>query len=230
MSFAKFLSMLEQKALFFPNLATLPDRTEGMTRSEREFQKELKSILTNYYLPPRRKWKSSSLVSTLHAVEEYSKRFICINSWHENDHESYSMWRLYVPDGLGVVIGSTLSKLIDSIEFHEELKSCCIGRVNYTKRGKGVLGDYFFKRPVFKSEQEIRVILDLRSLHGKKSHPLIQELIENDGVFVPTDLSHLIEEIRLSPGSQPWFKKLLQSQLKRCALGQIKVLRSDLDS
>jgi hypothetical protein len=94
MDFPKFVSMLQQKALWFTRLDQFPDPYEGrLTKPTADFFEQTK-------------WRGG-------VHYEKFRQHRCVNCWHLNDYESAAMWELYSKAD-GVAIRSSLSRLLQS--------------------------------------------------------------------------------------------------------------------
>lgn len=124
-----------------------------------------------------------------------------INCWHENDHESEAMWKLYTSTlNQGIAIRTTYHKLYRSLGKNPSIH---IGRINYidfTNNFAGINDSFWFKRRSFEHEKEVRAIFQ-----DHKSNDL--------GKVIPVDLNILIDKIYVSPTSEEWFKEMVDDIL-----------------
>lgn len=146
MDFTKFVSMMQNEALFFAKANLMSDLLEGQ-------------------YPPSE--KNSEYYKIM--IEHYStiKEIICINCWHINDYEAAAMWKLYTNSKDGVAIQSTFQKLADS--FNVTSEHVIIGKVKYIDYQtdyieskslvENVLPPFFYKRHSFNYEHELRAIV-----------------------------------------------------------------------
>ena len=212
MDIIKFISLLDQKSLFFTRLDKLGDPFEGSITKHR--QSERQELEKRYgvilYKDSRR------------LVESIIKNTI-VNCWHMNVGESVAMWKLYVPDIQGIVVRSTIDRLIRSFPSYDgEIPQqegywlptlfIKIGVVQYIDfdHYDGVGEDvYLLKRNNFKHEEELRAIVEDHSFMGDP-HP-DNPRFPGGGDYVPCDLETLIEEINIPPGAPSWIKKTIIS-------------------
>jgi hypothetical protein len=150
MDLAKFVSMLQNNALYFPVVADLGDNLEAA--------------------PPR-------LPSNASAMERQSafsswSLFRCINfasCWHLAEDESAAMWAIYAGRHQGIAIQSTLQALFQSfpVAAQEDANGILkIGRVEYTDPDreevpKKLVDSYaavLRKRHWYRYEEEVRII------------------------------------------------------------------------
>lgn len=103
MSLAKFLSILEKEALYFPRLATLPDRFEG-TVSEPTAEALREEV---------RRHSGDDFPDALLTLPEAVRQTSYVNCWHSNPGESMAMWNQYSKHPLA--IKSTYTRLSESL-------------------------------------------------------------------------------------------------------------------
>jgi len=147
---------------------------------------------------------------------EASKKHTFISCWHENEHESEAMWRLYSSYiENAVAVRSTFKKLYLGLGRNPSIS---IGRVRYIDLKKGYAGvneSFWRKRKSFEHEKEVRAIFS-----DHKSTEM--------GITIPCDLSVLIEEIFVSPSSPSWLMNLVNDVNSKYGLS-IKVSSSELN-
>lgn len=221
MDFSKFASILDTSTLFFCRADKFEDKWEGVYP---------KSIL--------KKWKERfpaipSKDRKTYTFEEWV-RFKeipshLINCWHQNEEESYPMWRLYSEINKSIAIKSTIKRLEEC--YHVSDKTVWIGQVDYidfetwkppsnlTPRESPIwIFPFFLKRKEFVYENEIRAIINKR----KSEH-------DNEfGIYVKVDLNTLIDSIYISPSSPEWLYSLVKSLLQKYSLEDIKIEKSPL--
>ncbi|MGK9251806.1 DUF2971 domain-containing protein [Paenibacillus humicus] len=121
--------------------------------------------------------------------------------WHKHTTESLPMWKMYTSGGKGVAIKTTVKDLKNALNKLEE--SCWIDVVSYDSRKSKKLSIItpdlypqilFHKDPIYKSEFEVRAIIELdkQSTRSKKVHlnSLIHEVVISPYSFQST-ASHL---------------------------------------
>lgn len=212
MDFAKFISLLDKKALFFPRADNLGDPFEG------SFPK--------INVQKRKHALSAVDTSGLVTLSDFYKKFLkctAINSWHINDNESDAMWKLYIKGEEGIAIQSTVGRLKSSLK---ESKECpiSVGRVAYVSYDSDRIPDdtlspYFHKRNSFEHEREYRAIM--QPLKRKKNGDIdFKKSSLKDGLYVPVDLDKLVETVHISPTCPTWQKDVAQSLLKKYKLNR----------
>lgn len=214
MDFTKFVSMLEDKTLFFPNLSTLSDPLEGfLTKPTVEKFREIPAGLTTEEAAKRRAIGEHNL-----KVMRMGRSLLYISSWHMSNHESVAMWELYVKSGEGIAIQSTVGRMISSVANFTE--NVYIGEVKYVDYEKQEIpwNNTFFlavhKRKSFEYERELRaIVMSPENLPGKS---------------VPVDLDPLIYRVYVAPNSPIWIHDLVKKMLIKYDLKK-DVIHSGLD-
>lgn len=201
MSLAKFLDLLERHDLYFPKVTTLDDPLEGslsdatveaLRRYPEQFEEPEKSRLRG-------------VIEHNLGVMRQARDLVHVSSWHINEHESAAMWRLYSPGEEGLGIQSTFKRLTQS--FHPAPMDVYAGVVRYLDYAReempkfNVFDPALHKRRSFEHERELRAA--------------VLTAAPQPGVYVPVDLSILIERVYLSPEAGAWFVELLRRLLKR---------------
>ena len=182
MTFEKYVSLLDQRALFFPKVSALvkEDPFEGsLTKSVHSWLATLDDPTIFYK-----------------ALCEYRNR-VLVNCWHENAHESAAMWKLY---GNSVAIRTTCGRLRDSLI---DSQPAYVVRVSYDDYNEVELPmttpeipmRYFYdfhllKRRSFEHEREVRVI----------TTPY-DPPIEDKGTFYKVNVGMLIESVFVAPNN-----------------------------
>jgi len=205
MDIAKFVALLEDKALYFPSVETLNelDPFEGAVPKG---WAELVNIAHG-------KSAKESLGESNRA-----RRFFFVSCWHRNEQESAAMWRLYLKSDEGICVQSTVGRLIRAIRDSEH--EINISDVQYMSYEKGALisphpvVQMMWKRKSFEHEREVRAITNDRA---------------STGIHVPVDLSDLIETVFVAPACAPWVRSLVEKVLKRYGV-DAPVKQSALDA
>jgi hypothetical protein len=216
MDIIKFISLIDRQSLFFTRLDNLGDPFEGsLTKRRQSDRKDLEERFGAILYRDSRRLVESILVNTI------------VNCWHMNVGESFAMWKLYVPDNHGVVIHSTIDRLIRSFRSYEgenpqqegywipELFAK-IGIVKYIDfdHYDGVGEDIFLlKRLSFKHEQELRAVIEDKSFMGDP-HP-DDPRFRGGGDYVPCAIETLIKEIYVPPGVPSWIRNTVTSLVKK---------------
>jgi hypothetical protein len=218
MDFTKFVSLLDNKALFFPRADKLGDPFEG------SFSKANIPIREEIY-------RGENDLTTEEVSEIYKSlpEFTAISCWHINWYESAAMWKLYLKSNEGIAIRSNFERLRNSLK--DKKNDIYIGKVKYIDYEKetvpeGPLLCFMHKRKSFKHEAELRAIIQQKipavGVSKRSKRPL------NNGLYVPVDLDILITRIYVAPTSPKWLVHLVESITNQYGLNK-KVLQSDLD-
>ena len=223
MTFAKFCSLLDRKALFFSLVGDMEDRYEG------------------FIYPPTPREQGDRLQhaeSLAHGLLREIARTALVSCWTESAHESSLMWKAYA-GAEGVAIRTTFQNLKDSIRSVEELP-ITFGRVEYVDYRSEVprfgRAPLMHKRMEYREEAEVRAILPgpiwefskLRDVPEIRI-PLDPDVAEQRGRYVPVDLEVLVNEIMLPPHATPWFAQVVKSVVQGSPINPC-VIRSAIDS
>lgn len=230
MDFTKYVSLLSSRGLYFSRVDCFEDSFEGAKGYLRN-----KDVWDEYNLV----WLRDVVANPPHGIEHdlsveeieieaqrlYSqisdnstlfRKKTYISCWHENEHESEAMWRLYskVWDN-AIAIRTTYQSLYVSLGRDPKIP---IGRVRYIDMNKSYAGhnDVFWrKRKSFEHEREVRAL----TMDFESNAP---------GKIMPCDLDVLIEEVFVSPNAPTWFVSLVNDINKKYFLN-VKVSSSELD-
>ena len=205
MSFTKFVSLLTRKALFFARADKLGDPFEGSLTP-------LNVALRPFLMPKSIPEEKRNVVAD--AIKDM-RRFMLINSWHENEYESDAMWKLYsgIEDGIAIKT--------DFGSFSESLKgphSVYIGRVNYIDYDSSFIAEndvfmpFIHKRKSFEHEREVRaIIMELPTITGKGFQIGIDPAIHELGLYHDVDTAMLIKEVVVPPYAADWLTELVKA-------------------
>jgi hypothetical protein len=219
MNFTKFVSLLEMKALFFCRSDKLGDPFEG---SLSQANVRLRPIVYKGKIP-------DDMLKVLPTTFKEIRRFTIINCWNLSECESAALWNLYVKNNEGVAIQSTFSRLKQCFDSQED-QPVFLGKVKYIDYKNewlpegNLLFPFMHKRRSFEHEQELRAII----MKFPTTSFNIAPDIFDQGEYVEVNLNTLIENVYVSPTSSEWFKKLVESVMKKYELDFTPV-RSDLD-
>lgn len=193
MDFPKFLSLLDDSAIFFARADSFEDPYEG------ELPKG-NVALRNFV-----KSKSSSTGDNLPQAAD--KKTVMISCWHMSTYESAAMWKLYGQANQAICITTKYAKLKNQL-----VKGAHIGLVRYVDHNRAWVPEnniyypYMFKRKSFEHEKEVRALIDIN-------------LLDQEDLFLKTehgfknrvDLNTLIDEIYVDPSASEWFFQLVKS-------------------
>lgn len=220
MDFTKFVSMLENKGLFFPSSDNLGDPFEG---SFSAVNKKLRPLIQKHadHLPDDA--RSGDLVKKL-------RQWVLISCWHVSDYESAGMWNLYAKTDEAVCIQSTYGRLKNCLPSNAK-----IGLVRYVDYlsewipESNLLAPFMYKRKSFEHEKELRAILNLSGIDDfNLGFSDIEGDPPNGGRWASLDVSKLIEKVYVAPYAPKWFGDLVESVVKTYHLSK-PVVKSSLD-
>jgi hypothetical protein len=200
MSLAKFVWMLQKKALYFSRSDLMGDPFEGhysriTAMSEDAF---VAAQMTDPIFAEMGKEIHRRNFRQIISNVSQEKLNLFLNCWHMNEYESMAMWKLYASHHDSICIQSTFRKL-EQLLPHEAF----LGTVKYIDYNREYIstGDAFqyivHKRKSFEHERELRAVIWTPSA-GKKF-----KVIENRGIFVTVDPSQLVENIFINPNAEP---------------------------
>jgi hypothetical protein len=212
MDFAKFVSLLDKKALFFCRSDKLGDPFEGSTPK------------LSVRLRPKiyKRWPEGM-------TSEHFKRFVIINCWNLSEYESAALWKLYVKDAESVAVQSTFKRLTQSFSSSAN-DYVLISKIKYIDYKTEMIPEdwvtrpFWHKRRSFEHEQELRAII-IRL--PRTYFPTAPDIFDR-GEYVDVHLDMLIENVYVSPTAQEWFRDIVESVMKKYGINKIPI-RSDLD-
>lgn len=105
MDFTKFVSLLEEKALFFPSIIQLEenDKLEGFLNEAtvKKFRAASKNVTGE---------KNKVIESNLGMIRS-ARILLNISSFHLNENESMAIWKLYLKSDEGIAIQTSFENL-----------------------------------------------------------------------------------------------------------------------
>ena len=219
MDFTKFVSMLERRALYFASLKKMSE------------QDPFEGLLPDRYFEGR------SSLDQFAQLLFILRKVIYINCWHISNFDSAAMWSICAGRGSGIAITSSYDSLQASLRSDQKLFG---GKIVYSDYSNAVidvsnnlLATTMRKRRSFEFEREFRVVFWDDSSVNKPGG--LEELARKlqtygapNGLEFPCDLVTLIDEIYVSPRSEDWFLKLVQSVVETYGLDK-EVRRSPMD-
>ena len=214
----KFISMLQQKGLYFSRSDLLGDRFEGsVTRAK---QKVMDLLLAN---PPEGKTREDVQITLDTTARFFAqlRQTIYVNCWHLGAHESMAMWSGYGGGPHGVAISSKVAQLDellpDFFDNEKEVTQIYLGKVMYEDltsetrqipNSNNLYGPFIYKSIVHEHERELRAIF-------WNPIPLTMQSGLDAGHFVKVDLNRLVDRIVISPLAGEWFCSLIKDICER---------------
>ncbi|SRR5581483_433657 len=230
-SLAKFISLLERRALYFARLDHMSDAREGFVS-----EAALKTILDGF----DGAWRSDpekvrNVELQLRMLYAVARTQIAVNCWHMNEVESAAMWAIYSGPSHSVAIRSTFQRLAQS--FQPAPTDVHVGVVKYidlqregarlarVQEETGHMVPNVFYPSIYKGKS-YEYERELRAATIYMAEDETTQLAWQ-GAYVEVDLTTLIESIYVSPRSPSWFCDDVQSLVARYGLAQT-VIRSDI--
>lgn len=216
MDFTKFVSMLQNDALFFPTVAKLLDPFEG---SYARGNKELRPKV-HKHMPSASDLSAGEIVQRL-------RGHVAVSCWHSNEQESAAMWKLYAKTHEAVCVQTTFRKLQVAMTGQAR-----VGMVRYVDYDKGwipesnPLAPFLYKRKSFEHEREVRAIIEPAEMPA-----LLKEAGEPTpaaGRWVGINVAETIERVFIAPDAPPWFLELVRQVTARHEHGAMPVVPSAL--
>lgn len=203
MDLGKFVSLVQNKQLWFSHSSKFDDPYEGRysKSAAEQIQKE--------------KWgvEDPADEDTMYFIDDDTDDYV--SCWNMKDSQSAALWKVYVEGNNGVAIKSTVEELKNSINWFPESHFEYLlepGKVKYHITGEEPTGYYapiFTKRDIFDFEQEYRIVLtsfeplDDVNIDGVKIKPGV-------GIGVEIDPSILIDEVYISPTAKGYITEVVE--------------------
>ena len=101
-SLAKFLAMLEDGALWFAQLRSLPDPFEGVPADAvLEEERALGDMVQAMWINQGIDAETARKMAPPHR-HELTRQYTYVNCWHQNEYELMAMWRNYGKEGVAI--------------------------------------------------------------------------------------------------------------------------------
>ncbi len=182
----KFLNLLTSGQLFFTQASSFHDPFEGDYGSMAKQQ-------------IREQYGEEQYLRDFNTFE-FLRQHTYISCWHENEHESDAMWKLY---GNAIAVKAKLSSISKLLAWSEtEIKY--YGRVNYIDFATEHVNvessylPYFFKQLSFAHEKEVRFLIQ-EHRHDWNAYPT-----REPGKTLQLSINDDFEEIVFSPAVEPY--------------------------
>lgn len=204
LSLAKFISILEDKALYFTRSDRFKDPLDGrylpgkdprgtyiLAEDKAKFQNGEEKTIKKVGGQPVRDLADSQRPSIL------------INCWQINENESSVMWNSLKSDD-GIAIQSSLHKLEKALKGQPNTIIRPVKYLDYDVEeppSTNLFDVFFHKRAMFTDERELRIVVHSFAVNGQP--------VEH-GALIPIDISLLIEAVYISPNAESWLTTLLQ--------------------
>ncbi len=221
MDLAKFLSLLEDRTLFFARSDKLGDPFEFASGlAERQavwdnhylsFFREAISTVPGRAEPPTEEElvnESARLLSEMRMGVERERHRTFANCWHGNSVESEALWRLYCPPPQpGVMIQTTAEALENALGDAADVEVAHVQYLDFKTAFAGPYERIYTKRKSLAHEAEVRAVLKRLSIEDPPA-----------GLMLQVDLHELVQGVVPSPFAPPWLHDLIEKTLKRHGL------------
>ncbi len=257
LSLTKFISMLEDRALYFCNLDILAksDPFEGaltkpnynhrswISANDLSIDERVRIGLTAGMSDEETSQRLRAAIASRERRIQLSfcnRRAFYVSCWHMSDDESAAMWSVYAGREEGIAIQSNYNRMITSLA--SALQTFYAGAVQYINYQEVRMDDENGFAPALCKRKSYDFEHELRMLHWDQSitHTLsneqpvgfrapeeIEKMPVSSGVIIPCDINILIEKVYVSPMASGWFLQLVESLVSRYNLDK-KVRRSGL--
>jgi hypothetical protein len=211
--FAKFVSLLDERALFFMRADKLLklDPYEGYFDDMKTFvqQKNMDKETREYHEQLKEESRNKD------PTELY------VNCWHLNEVDSDAMWKIYATKDRGIAIQSSfwrLEECLKSSTYH----SYEISKIKYV--------DHEEENIIYRNVFERFLIKSISYQHENELRALIHETSYTHlgGFYVNVDLNKLIEKIFVSPMAPEWFFDLVKSLARQYGINESLIVKSKL--
>lgn len=229
MDFTKFASLLSTKSLYFPSASCFDDAFEGAKGLAQNKHKWDAYYLDFFRRAIRSVPRDDGVAPSEEAIEENAQKLLSdieiggvrdrdrtfISCWHESEHESEAMWRLYstsMPHA--IAIQTTTEAIYAALGKNPKI---AIGRVEYVDFETyfaDVNGAFWRKRKSFEHEREVRLVIHER----RRDVP---------GLAIPCDVPTLVNSVVVSPKSPDWLLPLVKDLIEKFGF-QLPVSKSRL--
>jgi len=216
--FTKYVSMLEESTLWFSRADCLIDPFDSevpnsvIAKMKRGWEQALAQARSVEMPEEIKKAWIQQIEGSRDFMRDMRLRY-AVNCWHQNDHESAAMWKLYLKSDEGIAVVSTPRKLIESVRNAPFLMFA--GSVEYVDFDNYPFFNNSFspvmrKRKSFEHEHELRIVA-VKEKDGAWS----PEAFEGNGVSIKVNVPQLIEAIYVSPTAQAWVARLVEQVARR---------------
>ena len=154
-----------------------------------------------------------------------------VSCWHENQHESEAMWRLYCTPREGIALQTTYEKLDASLPHDRDTAAAgepvFLGRVSYRDHAEWDLKVPFnrfallmHKRLAFAHEHEVRAVVLANApitVTGHRDTLKVEAADMPEAKFVAWDANAVLDHVYVSPYAKGWYRDAVVAVLHRFA-------------
>jgi hypothetical protein len=228
MTLAQFLFMVQHSCLYFSSISLWDDPFEGI--DSKTFHEKYKYVIERE--KSGQQWRPFTPMEreVYNYCELYSKYYseFCYGTSWSLLNESDAMWRIYSSDTKGIKIQTTAGKLSSLHEFelgfpggrHQQKFNSKTGKVIYTTENKPVEDTYlplptleifFYKRPEFEHEKEVRKVIEGFQIEALKEEVRTKlRVLQGKFIHAKIDLKDFIDEIVVDPRTPDWFLSTME--------------------
>ena len=188
MSVPNFMYLLNRRLLYFSRVDHLEDKAEVLVSEEE-----------------KRYWRDV-LNNNLEQWIERERKRVFINCWIISPLEISTMWSSYASQGTGVVIKTTVDRLVSSYQGDKHISILNVNYIDHRLQSvqpygapDNVLRFFSSKRIFYKDEHEMRLVYE-------STKP--EELASFQ---IPIDINTLIEELRIGPNAGDDMREMIQT-------------------
>jgi hypothetical protein len=210
----KFISLLFRKSFFFCRVDKLEDQFEGTTSKVNfDFRVRMYERLSNQFSQAALTTEEiTKKVEQQYEFERKQKALNCVNCWNKKNNESAALWKIYSDFSKGIMIKSSIGKLIKAFENTKEEIS--LSEIRYLDYNNDIMPDgnsafpFLHKQIAYSFEDEVRLIYNVKTDEGWEYDWTKEEVQE--GFYITVDLDTLIDEIVVGPYSPKWYFKIIE--------------------
>jgi hypothetical protein len=218
MDFTKYVSMLEESALWFSRADCLDDPFDSelpnsvITKMDQHWRKVLREADSSEIPDDVRRILIRQASGSRNIAKKRRLEHI-VNCWHQNDHESAAMWKLYLKSDEGIAVVSTPKKLIEGVQNAPFF--VLVGSVEYVDFDNyppltNTFQQIVRKRKSFEHERELRIVAC-----NERNGGWCPKRFNRKGFQIRVKLPQLIDAIYVSPTAQSWFARLVRQVASR---------------
>jgi len=219
----KFISLLTKRSLFFCRVDKLEDQFEG-TIAKPNFNIRVKwhQIANDFMDVPLTEEQILNEVKVMYEFDEKMRSLHCVNCWNKYNGESAALWKVYSDFSKGIMIKSSISKIIHSLD--SVTNDISLSEIKYIDYKIDRMPDgnsmypLIYKQKAYSFEEEIRLIYQVPYNENWTHDWEKEEVLE--GVYMHADIDQLIDEVIISPYSPKWFFELINDISKKYGLNK----------
>ncbi len=213
MSFSKFVWTIQKKCLWLSRANLLGDPWEISLSGE-----QLQLVIDRRSISPIGEPPRETMTEKAERIINLWRNKSFINCWNMSAHESNALWQIYCKNADGVVLQTTIEKL-ELIKGQYSLHPVTYPIPGSNKKTPTHNDLITKKRPMFKYEEEIRIV------HFDEN----DEIDKTSGLKLEFDFEKLIDSVRIHPQADSVFFETVQSIVEKYAPDfQGKVRWSDM--